>query len=191
MKLLKGYTKEIVKETKPSKRLRVFDFDDTLVKTDSWVHVTSASGNKIDLSPGQFAIYDRQPGDVFDYSDFEKLVNPRSIRWVVNILRNVYDHHGPTGAVVLSARGESEPIEQFLANEQFLGIEVIALGDPTPQAKADWISERIHRDGLSMVEYFEDSPKHVSAVKQLQHLHPGVEIIVRHIVHAKAPDPQP
>jgi len=183
-KLLREYIKEIVKESASAhKRLRIFDFDDTLVKTDSAIHVTSADGTKFDLSPGEFAVYDQLPGDVFDYADFEKLINPREIKWVCKILHNVYSKHGPEGIVILTARGSAEPVHQFLDDIGLPDIEVSALGDANPHMKALWIDSRIKRDDLDMVEFFDDSHKNIAAVKELKQLHPEVTIITRHIVH--------
>ena len=39
-----------------SKKLRVFDFDDTLVKTTSFIYVTN-NGKTRKLTPGQYAVY--------------------------------------------------------------------------------------------------------------------------------------
>ena len=38
-----------------SKKLRVFDFDDTLVKTTSFIYITN-NGKKLKLTPGQYAV---------------------------------------------------------------------------------------------------------------------------------------
>ncbi len=38
------------------KKLRIFDFDDTLVKTNSFIYVTHKDGKKSKLSPGQYLI---------------------------------------------------------------------------------------------------------------------------------------
>lgn len=184
-KLLKEYIKEIVKETREHKRLRVFDFDDTLVKTDAKVHVTDILGETFDLTPGEFAVYDKKPGDTFDYTDFHKLINPRAVKWMNKILRNVYDHHGPNGLVILSARSSHKPIEQFLREAGYVGIEVVALDDATPARKVAWIDERIRRDDLDMVEFFDDSHKNVAGVKGMQAAHPEVKIITRHINYTR------
>ena len=45
-----------------SKKLRIFDFDDTLVKTNSFIYVTHRNGMKTKLSPGQYAKYDTRDG---------------------------------------------------------------------------------------------------------------------------------
>ena len=61
------------------KKLRVFDFDDTLVKSNSKVYVTN-NGKKTTLSPGEFAIYDKKAGDEYDFSDFDKVIEPKKIK---------------------------------------------------------------------------------------------------------------
>jgi len=39
------------------KKLRVFDFDDTLVKTTSYIYITHKDGKTSKLTPGQYAVY--------------------------------------------------------------------------------------------------------------------------------------
>ena len=56
------------------KKLRVFDFDDTLVKSNSKVYVNN-NGAKTTLTPGQFAVYKKKSGDEFDFSDFDKVIH--------------------------------------------------------------------------------------------------------------------
>jgi len=185
MKLLRKYIKEIVRETRGQKRLWVFDFDDTLVKTDAMTHVTTSEGKTFDLTPGEFAVYEKQPGDVCDYSDFQKLINPRSIRWTNKILHNVYEHHGSDAIVILSARSTAAPIEQFLKQSGLTGIEVVALDSANPLQKSEWINARIKRDGYDFIEFFDDSYKNVAAVHSLRESHPEVLIVARHIIHRR------
>lgn len=183
-KLLTVYIQGVVTEAKlQSKRLRIFDFDDTLVKTDAKVHVTDAAGVTFELAPAEFAVYEKVEGDTFDYTDFERLINPRTIKWMCRILHNVYAHHGPQGLVVLSARGHSAPIKKFLDEMGLINIEIVALGDANPQTKALWIDARIKRDELKNVEFFDDSHKNVAAVRGLREHHHDVEIVARHIIH--------
>ena len=187
MNLLTEYVGGIARSAlQPKRRLWVFDFDDTLVKTDAMVHVSNPiTGGAFDLTPGEFASYERQVVDVLNYDDFERLVNPRSVKWMMRILRNVCAHHGASRAVVLSARGFSRPIAQFLDGAGLPGVEVAPLGDASPLAKARWIAERIARDDLDEVEFFDDSHKNVAAVEALRRDHPGTRIIARHVHHRK------
>jgi hypothetical protein len=52
------------------KKLRVFDFDDTLVKMDATIYITHADGTKSNLSPAQYAVYTEKPGDKFNFKEF-------------------------------------------------------------------------------------------------------------------------
>lgn len=185
MKLLKEYINEIIKETKlGSKRLRIFDFDDTLVRTDCRVHVTTASGETFDLTPGEFSVYDKMPGDTFDYGDFNKLINPRLIGWTNHILRKVHAHHGPAGIVILSARSYKEPIREFMQQAGMPDVEVVVLDTALPEAKAQWIQARIDRDHLEMVEFYDDSYKNIAAVEALRPANPSVSIVTRLVTHS-------
>jgi phosphoserine phosphatase len=47
-------------------KLRVFDFDDTLVQTDAMIILYRADGETIEQSPGEWAVYNPQKGDEFD-----------------------------------------------------------------------------------------------------------------------------
>jgi hypothetical protein len=183
-KFLQKYIKEIVVQKSTNhKKLWVFDFDDTLVKTDATTHVTCSDGTKFDLTPGEFAVYEKQSGQTFDYTDFQQLINPRAIKWMNRILHNVYAHHGAKNVVILSARSTAEPIVQFLQDIGLRDVEVVALDNANPLVKATWIDARIKRDGYDIVEFFDDSPKNVAAVRELERDNQNVQIIARHIVH--------
>jgi len=183
--LLREYILQSLREEKQhlnaGEKLRVFDFDDTLVKTGSLIHVISAAGEKFDLTPGQYAVYTPQEGDQFDYSDFEKLINPQAISWTVNILRNLAAKGSQV--VILTARSAKQPVEQFLSDAGLPPYEVVALGNANPQAKADWISSKIQLDNIKLVEFFDDSEKNVAAVQELKKQHPDVKITSRQVTH--------
>lgn len=182
--LLKEFIKELLQEGRSDRKLRVFDFDDTLVVTDARVWVTNQTGESFSLTPGEYAVYVQNQGDVFDYSEFQQLINPRKITWTSKVFSNVYNKRGGAGVVVLTARGSPEPIIEFLHDIGYNDVEVVALGNSNPQAKADQIERWINERALTFVEFFDDSYKNVTAVKNLQLKYPGTKIVVRHIVHS-------
>ena len=71
------------------KKLRVFDFDDTLVKTTSFIYVTHRNGMKTKMTPGQYAKYDARDGDEFDFKDFQQVKRPELIKGYVELLRRM------------------------------------------------------------------------------------------------------
>ncbi len=170
--------------TPESKKLRVFDFDDTLVKTDSRIYYRRGDGDEKSLSPGEFAVHKSHPDDVFDFRDFQGVLrNPREIKWVVNILQHVYAKYGPSDVMILTARHEYKPIRQFLVDIGVPGTFVVALGTNSPQAKANYIEQRIIQDELEYVEFFDDSIHNINAVDELSTRYPGVKIITRLMQH--------
>lgn len=150
-----------------SKRLRVFDFDDTLVKTTSFIYVTQSNGKKLKLTPGQYAVYNEKPGDEYDFSDFSKVQNPHEIKKTTNVLRRIIDKNETT--FILTARSAYKPIRQYL---QDIGVPsnkfyVVALASNNPKDKADWIENMIDTKGYDDVYFADDSQKNVDAVKDM------------------------
>lgn len=185
--LIKKYIRELIREISSiDNKLYVFDFDDTLVKTDAMVGVTDIStGIKKWLTPGEYATYEKTDKDQFDFKQFDELINPKSISWTKKILRNVYDKRGPGATAILTARGleSNDKIQEFLDKLGLTGIEIVTLGSSNPQDKADWIDQQIISRNLTEVEFFDDSSKNVSAVAKLKQKYPSVKITSRHIVH--------
>lgn len=182
MRLLREFIGSVLREGRAfSRKLRVFDFDDTLVKTKSLIHVTNDRGETFDLTPGEYAVYEPEPGDQFDYSDFSKLIDPEEIVWTGQILRRILAKGGEV--VILTARAAQGPVHQFLDEAGLPALEVIALADSDPKKKSDYIERRLASGEIDFVEFFDDSYKNVEAVASLQAKYPGVKIVSRHVTH--------
>ena len=157
----------------------ITDFDDTLVHTDARVIVVDKDGKKRDISPADYASYEKQPGDTFDYSEFEQLKNPRPIKKYVNLLKKVIDQKKANKVVVLTARGHTKPIAKFLQSQGITsGVTIAALGDSDPMEKARYIEKHI-KDGYDRIAFVDDAPKNVKAVKTLMDKHPNIKLVVQ------------
>ena len=55
-------------------KLRVFDFDDTLVKTDAKVKVTNPDGNVEELTPGEYAVHDIDEENDYDFGMHNSII---------------------------------------------------------------------------------------------------------------------
>lgn len=163
------------------KKLRVFDFDDTLVQTNSHIYITDKDGKKSKLTPGEYAIYEPKKGDKFDFSDFEKVKQPQEIKGVTRLLKNIV-RVGGSEIVILTARAAYKPIKDYLSDIGLDKIYVVALADSDPQKKADWIEDKI-KGGVTDVFFIDDSHKNVSAVKSLSKKYPNISLKVRHVQH--------
>jgi FMN phosphatase YigB (HAD superfamily) len=148
-----------------SKKLRIFDFDDTLVKTNSFIYVTHKDGKKTKLTPGQYAIYKERPGDEFDYRDFQQVTRPELIKGYVELLRRMVNSGGSREVFILTARSAERPVSEFIKDLGIRGVTVVALGDNNPEKKADWIEDKV-KDGFDDVYFVDDSPKNVDAVRK-------------------------
>jgi FMN phosphatase YigB (HAD superfamily) len=148
-----------------SKKLRIFDFDDTLVKTNSFIYVTHKDGKTSKLSPGQYAVYKERPGDKFDYKDFQQVTNPQLIKGYVELLRRMVNSGGSREVFILTARAAERPVSQFIKDLGINGVKVIALGDNNPEKKADWIEDRV-KEGYDDIFFVDDSPKNIDAVRR-------------------------
>lgn len=165
------------------KKLRVFDFDDTLAKTHGKVKVSKENGIVLTLTAGEYAVYVKDPGDTFDYTEFETLVKPAEIAWMTTILRRVVQKRGPDGAVILTARGTTEPIKQFFKIFGLPDIPIVAIGNGHPDNKAQWILYVAMKHDYDVIEFFDDSLKNVEAVKNIASKVPDVKVITHHVQH--------
>jgi hypothetical protein len=190
MKLLFENWRKLLKETK----LRVFDFDDTLVKSDSRIKVTSEDGTEEYLTPAEFAHEGEKPDNTYDYSEFETVVDPRELKKGTDILKSVVGA-GTDGReiVILTARApESETaIKDYLES---IGIDIskitfVLLGDADPKMKSSWIEKRI-LDGANDVVFIDDSGKNVDAVRELEDKYPEVKFDIRKVSYAEEIDEQ-
>jgi len=151
-----------------TKKLVIYDFDDTLVKSKSFIFVNHKNGKKSKLTPGQFAVYNQKDGDEFDFSDFRVLREPTEIKHTTDELRKAVKKHKGKGVYVLTARSVFGPIQQYL-KDIGLGkqVKVIALSSGYPDSKAEWIEYMIDEKGYDEVYFADDSPKNVKVVKDM------------------------
>mgnify|MGYP003140021921 FL=1 len=157
--------------------LSIFDFDDTLAKSDSWVYVT-VNGVEVDrLDPAEFAVHKLKDGEEYDFRDFDrKLRNPKIIKKNVDLLRKQLKKGGRK-VTILTARRLGAPINHFFRT---IGINpyVVPLGDADPQKKADYIEVEILK-GYNPIYFMDDSPKNIKAVNKLKGKYPDTTIVTK------------
>jgi len=182
MKLLFENWKKFLNESK----LRVFDFDDTLVTTSSMVELTLADGSKRKLTSGEFAAYEPAEGEHYDeetaFVEFEDVHDAEEIKQIANILRGVVAA-GTEGRkiAILTARSAAaqEPIADFLENIlaplDSSVIEIVTLASADSEDKKNWVKSQIEA-GANDVEFFDDSEKNVAAVGSLKEDFPDIRL---------------
>ena len=65
MKLLLENWRKYINESK----LRVFDFDDTIAKSDSNIYITTDTGEQIVMTPTEYATHKVNPDYKYDFSE--------------------------------------------------------------------------------------------------------------------------
>jgi hypothetical protein len=149
-----------------TKKLRIFDLDDTLFETEAKVIVTSSDGTSREITPAEYAVYEPQPGDKFDFSQFQTLINPTLIRSIgKRFYKIVTSSNGDRKTVILTARGsEAAPHIRDIIRKYFrVNVEVVTLGTGDPMAKANWILNKIQNEGYNDIFFVDDSSKNILA----------------------------
>ena len=164
-----------VKEVQGQKKLRVFDFDDTLVHVDATIYITHKDGSKEGLTPAEYAVYTPQEGDTFNFSEFSSVIK-KAKPLEDNIQDLIKSYNDPAEkTTILTARLLGYPVKKYLKDE--FGIEpyVVGLGSSDPQEKARWIENQINK-GYNDIEFRDDSKKNVDAVADLGDKYPDVKL---------------
>jgi hypothetical protein len=168
-----------------NKKLRVFDFDETLVFTKSYIYVKQPNGKEKKLTPGEYAVYQEKPGEEYDFRDFYSVQEPQELRKITKVLKRIIQKNGGDGVFILTARPQAvdKHVQQYLKD---IGINkripVTGLQNNDPKAKADWIEDKIDNEGYTDVYFADDSIKNVNAVKQMLR-GKDVKWRVQHIKH--------
>jgi len=168
-----------------SKKLRVFDFDETLVFTKSYIYVKQPNGKEKTLTPGEFAVYNEKPGEEYDFRDFYSVQEPEELKKITKVLKRIIQKNGGDGVHILTARPQAvdKHVQQYLKD---IGINqripVTGLQNNNPKSKADWIENKIDNEGYDDVYFADDSIKNVEAVKKMLRTK-NVKWRVQHIKH--------
>jgi len=167
----------------PARKLRIFDFDDTLAKVDAKVFVKN-NGKEFTLTPAEFAVYSPKTGDVFNFKEFNAVIKTAApIKSNVELLIKAASNYG-TKTTILTARLLGYPIKRYLKKTYNLDVYIVALGDADPQKKADYIEKEIKK-GYNDIVFVDDSIKNVKAVEGLKTKYPNMRLEVIHTTEAE------
>jgi hypothetical protein len=154
----------------PVKKIRVFDFDDTLARSNSKVLYEMPDGTTGKLNATQFAQKAgelEEQGAKFDFSEFSKVVDGKKGP-VFKAIENIVKARGAEDVFILTARpaNAAGPIKEFMdALGVNLPIEnIVGLGDGKAEAKARWMTGKA-AEGYNDFFFVDDAYKNVKAVQ--------------------------
>ena len=132
------------------------------------IRIAHADGTQEELTSEEYVDYKEQPGDKFDFSDFEDYPpNAQIIEEVFAELRAAIALDGPQSVVILTARSKSEPVRQFLADNDITGIEIKATGSASSMAKARYVLNRLKTGEFDEVQIFEDNASNIRTIQRV------------------------
>ena len=154
----------------PIKKIRVFDFDDTIAKSNSLVYYTKINGEQGELTAEQFAERGAQlvkDGAVMDFSDFN-IVREGERGPLFEVAKKIKAARGNEDLFILTARAPEaqQAIYDFLKAEglEFKKENIIGLGNSTGEAKAAWLVDKA-AEGYNDFYFADDALQNVKAVK--------------------------
>ena len=168
-----------------SKKLRVFDFDDTLVFTNSFIYVKTIDGKEKKLTPGEFAVYKEKPGEEYDFRDFYSVQEPKELKRITKVLKRIINKNKGQGVFILTARPQAvdKHVQRYLKD---IGINqkipVIGLQSNNPKDKSKWVEDKIDNEGYDDIYFADDSIKNVNTMKKMLR-GKDVKWRVQHIKH--------
>ena len=156
----------------PVKKIRVFDFDDTLATSKSMVIVNMPDGSSNKINATQFAKQAANleaSGAKFDFTEFSKVVDGKKGP-LFSVAQKIAKDRGTEDVFILTARPQQAagPIRAFMkANGIDIPLaNITGLGDGTAEAKAGWIMGKA-TEGYNDFYFADDAVKNVKAVKDV------------------------
>ena len=156
----------------PEKGISVFDFDDTLARTNSKIIVTMPNGRRYKINATEFAAKSLElesNGADFDFTEFNKVVDGKKGP-LADLALKRQGKFGSKDIFVLTARPQlaAEGIKMFLDGIGLsLPIEnITGLENGSPQAKANWVIGKA-AEGYNNFYFADDAIKNVKAVKEI------------------------
>ena len=176
------------------KNLYIFDFDDTLVSTGSLIQIRSSKDKVMRyMTSAEFAdpgcvkqISDSEiaEGCYEDFSDFDLYPpDPTLIRPIFDIFVRLIN--AGKDVVIVTARSNPTPVEQFLFDEGIEGIQIYTVGGSDPSLKCETIKSLILQYDQDCVVLFEDSKKNIEAISIMMKSFSKISFKVIEVPHVK------
>lgn len=148
------------------KVLYIFDFDDTLIKSDAKVLIQHHDGDISKISSAEYSSYVEKKGDIFDFSDFETYPpNPRLIDYTFSILKHLLEK-SKDNIYIITSRSESEPVKKCISDFGIYGIPVFAVNSSDPTVKANLVLKITEGGNYTKVHVFEDNIQNINAIEK-------------------------
>ena len=149
------------------KTLVVFDFDDTLFRSDAKVGVKKQGERKRYLSSHEYATYKPKKGEEFDYKQFQIYPpNPVPILRSTTSFHTLVNNLGKDNVIILTARSNPAPVKAVLQNFEMPEVTIYAIGTSDPSGKAEVVRSLVEKNKYERVIVYEDSSANINAIRK-------------------------
>ena len=174
------------------KKLVIFDIDDTLVNTQTKIHVIKDGKVVKSLNSHDFTHYKLQPGESFDFEDFknarEFFDNHKPIIPMMNQLKR--DITTGNKVVMVTARSDFDDKELFLDTFRKYGVDTDKVhvyragnikGGSTEERKKSIIKTLLDKDDYTKAIMYDDAKPNLHTFIELKKDHPRTRFYAWHV----------
>lgn len=182
--------------------LTIFDIDDTLFMTDTYVHVVKGNKRVKSLTPAEFNVYKVRNGESLDFSDFrsseifQKTAKP--IATVFKTAKSIisrFSAYANKKIVIVTARGDLDDKHVFLDTFKKYGFDIDKVhvhragnvgGGSSAENKKVVIRKLIQDGNYEMVRLFDDAKTNLDALHELESEFPNIKFETFFVAHTGA-----
>ena len=120
------------------------------------------------LNSGEYADYTPLPDDEFDFGEFDAYPpGAEPIDSTFGALNDAIQKYGAENIVILTARSADKPVRMYLKDQGISNIDIQAIGDSAPRAKAKYVMNRLKTGDYDLVHVYEDNANNIRAIKRV------------------------
>lgn len=171
--------------------LTIFDIDDTLFMTDTYVHVLKGGKRVKSLTPAEFNVYKLRNGESLDFSDFRSAeIFQKTAKPIATVFKTAkaiisrFSAFANKKIVIVTARGDLDDKHVFLDTFKKYGFDIDKVhvhragnigGGSSAENKKVVIRKLIQDGNYEMVRLFDDAKSNLDALHDLESEFPNIK----------------
>lgn len=179
--------------------LTIFDIDDTLFMTDTYVHVIKGGKRIKSLTPAEFNVYKVRNGESLDFSDFRSAdVFAKTAKPIATVFKTAksiisrFSAFANKKIVIVTARGDLDDKHVFLDTFKKYGFDIDKVhvhragnvgGGSSAENKKVVIRKLIQDGNYEMVRLFDDAKSNLEALHDLESEFPNIKFETFFVAH--------
>lgn len=179
--------------------LTIFDIDDTLFMTDTYVHVIKGGKRIKSLTPAEFNVYKVRNGESLDFSDFRSAdVFAKTAKPIATVFKTAksiisrFSAFANKKIVIVTARGDLDDKHVFLDTFKKYGFDIDKVhvhragnvgGASSAENKKVVIRGLIKGGNYEMVRLFDDAKSNLDALHDLETEFPNIKFETFFVAH--------